>query len=228
MSDTWRERVLRALRISGRRLVQRRGEGWAVLGGGDRRRRPILRVDGEVVMRLIAEGDVVSAGEQVWVLRPEAAPPAWTQPRQWVFTATSVRRAGSRMRGFGFVGLARQAREGGGAISLRQAQAGLRLIADAERAAADVRLTMDWDAGPKTRQRRSTGGGGRAGDALAAADLLRRLRKRLGEPAWRILWTLCIDGDTLNTLMARHAIPQTLIKARMADVLERLAAAYEG
>lgn len=227
VADAGRERVLRALKISGRRLAPRRGEGWAVLGNGDRRRRPILTVDGETVMRLIAEGDVVSAGEQVWVLRPEAAMPAWTRPRQWVFTATAVRRAGSRMRGYGFVGMARQAREGGGAISLRQAQAGLRLIADAERAAADARLTMNWDAGPTTR-RRAASGGGREGDALAAANLLRRLRSQMGEQAWRMVWSLCIDGDTLSALMARHAISQVLIKRRMADLLERLAAAYEG
>ena len=87
---------------------------------------------------------------------------------------------------------------------------------------------MDWDAGPSTKKRRGAGGGGRAGDALAAANLVRRLRGRLGERAWRMLWALCIDGDTLNTLKARHAIPQMHIKARMADVLERLAAAYEG
>jgi hypothetical protein len=147
---------------------------------------------------------------------------------RWVFTATSVRRSGKRMPGFGFVGMARQAREGRGSISLRHALAGLKLIADAERAAADARLTMDWDAGPSTKQRRSaSGGGGRAGDALAAAQILRRLRGCVGESAWRMLWALCVDGDTQIAVMKRFAITQGVIKARVAEALEKLAVAYE-
>lgn len=230
VSDAVPERVVRALRISGRRLVQTGNEMWAVLGGMDRRMRPVLRVDGETVMRLVAAGDIVSAGEQVWVLRPDMAAPVQpsVQPvAQWVFTATGARRAGERMRGFGFVGMARRAREGGGPISLRHAQAGLRLIADAERAAADARLTMDWSAGPTTKRRRGASGGGRAGDALAAAQALRQVRRRMGEDVWRMVWALCVDGETLNAMMQRFAVTQKLIKARIADALETLAAAYE-
>ncbi len=231
VSDVPRERVIRALSISGRRLVQLGTERWGVMIGGaqarvDRRRRPVLSVDGETVMRLVEGGDVVSAGDQVWVLRPDAPVPV-VRPTQWVFTATGVRRPGARMRGFGFVGMARQAREGGGTISLRQAQAGLRLIADAERAAADARLTMDWDAGPTTRRRRSASGGGRAGDALAAAQTLRRLRRHVGEDTWRLVWALCIDGDTQVAVMKRFSITHAFIKARVAEALERLAKAYE-
>lgn len=228
VDEAMQERVLRALSISGRRLVQLSAETWGVRGGADRRRRPRLIVDGETVMRLVEAGDLVSAGEGVWVLRPDAAVPLAPTTR-WVFTATSVRRAGARMRGFGFVGMARQAREGGGPISLRHAQAGLKLIADAERAAADARLTMDWDAGPSTRQRRgASNGAGRAGDALAAAQMLRRLRGRVGESAWRMVWALCVDGDTQLAVMKRFAITQTFIKARVAEALEKLAVAYEG
>ena len=231
MSDETDKRVVRALRISGRRLVLLGDEMWAVLGAMDRRMRPVLRVDGETVMRLVAAGEIVAAGEQAWVLRPDvAAPvqPSGQSQAQWIFTATGVRRPGERMRGFGFVGMARQAREGGGPISLRHAQAGLRLIADAERAAADARLTMDWNAGPTTKQRRGASGGGRASDALAAAQLLRRLRRRIGEDVWRMVWALCVDGETLNAMMQRFAVTQKLIKARVAEALETLAVAYEG
>lgn len=131
------------------------------------------------------------------------------------------------MCGFGFVGMARQAREGGGPISLRHALAGLRLIADAERAAADTRLTMDWDAGPSTKTRRgASGGGGRVGDARAAARL-HGMRRRIGEDAWRMLWALCVDGDTLLAVMKRFAITQKRIKARLAQALETLAVGNE-
>jgi hypothetical protein len=109
------------------------------------------------------------------------------------------------MPGFGFVGMARQAREGRGSISLRHALAG-----------------------PSTKQRRSaSGGGGRAGDALAAAQILRRLRGCVGESAWRMLWALCVDGDTQVAVMKRFAITQGVIKARVAEALEKLAVAYE-
>lgn len=227
MSDDIKERVIRALRISGRRLAHLGREAWGVVNSSDRRLRPVMRVDGETVMRLVEAGEVVAAGEEVFVLSPEAARPVWSPPVRWVFTATGARRPGERMRGFGFIGLARQAREGGGPISLRHAEAGLRLVADAERAASDTRLTMDWDAGPTTRQRRGASGGGRAGDALAAAGRLRKLRARVGEAAWRFAWALCVDGDTLHGVMERFAISPKAIKAHVAEVLEAVAVGYE-
>jgi Domain of unknown function (DUF6456) len=227
MSDAAKDRVVRALRISGRRLAHLGREKWGVVNGSDRRLRPVIRVDGETVMRLVAAGEVVSVGEDVWVLSPDVAPAARTPPVRWVFTATGARRPGERMRGFGFVGLARQAREGGGAISLRHAEAGLKLIADAERAASDTRLTMDWDAGPTTKQRRSASGGGREGDALLAARRLQKLWARIGEDGWRVAWALCVEGETLNAVMERFAISPKAIKAQVAKVLETVARAYE-
>lgn len=223
-----REKVLRALRISGRRLVQLGEDVWGVMRGHDRRMSPLVRADGETVMQLVAAGEIVSAGEQIWVLAPELAAHQPRPPMRWVFTATGARRPGERMRGVGFVGLARQAREGSGPITLRQTEAGLRLISDAERASADARLTMDWDAGPTTKQRRGGSAGGRAGDALAAAARLRRVRARVGDETWRLLWMLCVDGDTLSRVMARFGISQAMIKGRVAGALEDLAAAYDG
>lgn len=222
-----REKVIRALRLSGRRLVHLGREMWGVTANADRRLRPVLRVDSATVMQLVAAGDVVSAGEGMWVLSPDVGPAPWTPPMRWVFTATGARRPGERMRGFGFVGLARQAREGGGSLSLRHAEAGLRLIADAEQAASDARLTMDWDAGPTTKQRRGASGGGRAGSALAAAQRLRRVRAHIGEAHWRFAWALCVEGETLNAVMRRFAIPHRLIKTHVAEVMEALAAGYE-
>lgn len=226
MSDP-RTRALRALKISGRRLVRLGDDVWGVLAGRDRRLRPVVRLDGQTVMQMVAAGELVAADDQCWVLAPGGDDLKREPVGRWVFVATAVRRPGARMRGFGFVGMARQARAGAGPITLRQTQAGLRLVADAERAVADPRLTMDWDAGPSDKNRRGGSRGGYVGDAIAAARILRRLRRQMGEPSWRLVWSLCVDGDSLNSLMKRFAITPPFIKARVAEALERLAAAYE-
>lgn len=221
-------RVIHALQPSRRRLV-RLGDGrWAVMTGTDKRRRPLAIAPVEMVARMAAAGLLLAAGEDVYALAPDAAAPsAWRQAPSWVFVAQGARKAGQRA-GAGFVGMARLAREGRGAINLRQAQAGLRLIADAERAAADARLTMDWDAGPATKQARAGSDGGRAGDALAAARLLKRLRRSTGEAAWRMAWALCVDGETLGWIRRRFGISQPCLKPALADALEKLAKAYDG
>lgn len=221
-----RTRALRALAVSGRRLMLLADDAWGVLSGRDRRFRPLVRLDGETVMRMVAAREIVAADEQSWVLAPDYVAETPSPAPRWVFTATAARRVGERMRGFGFIGMARQARAGGGPITLRQARAGLRLIADAERAMADTRLTMNWDAGPSDKNRRGGTSGGRVGSALAAATELRRVRRRMGEPAWRLLWSLCVDGDSLNRAMKRFAITQTQIKAQVEQALDKLAEAY--
>jgi hypothetical protein len=124
--------------------------------------------------------------------------------------------------------MAMLARRGRGPLSLRQVQAGLRLIADAERAAADSRVTMNWDAEPVTRQKRGGSDGGRRGDAKLTARFLDRLRAKLGDETWRLLWALCVDGESLKALKKRFAIGQRDAHARVAEALERLAEAYEG
>lgn len=43
-----------------------------------------------------------------------------------------------------------------------------------------------------------------------------------------MVWALCVDGDTLNAVMEQFAIKQELVKARVAEALETLAAGYEG
>lgn len=221
-----RARALRALAVSGRRLVLLGDDEWGVLHGHDRRFRPLVRLCGQTVMEMAAAREIVAADETSWLLAPDYVAETIAPPSRWVFTATAARRPGARMRGFGFIGMARQARAGGGPITLRQTQAGLRLIADAERAVADARLTMDWDAGPSDKNRRGGSNGGRVGGALAAANELGRVRRRMGEPAWRLVWSLCVDGDSLKHVMQRFTITQTAIKAQVEQALEKLAEAY--
>jgi hypothetical protein len=121
--------------------------------------------------------------------------------------------------------MARQAR---GPLSLRHVQAGLRLVRDAERAAADTRLTMNWNAGPVTRQRRGGVAGGAAGDAQRATRELQGLRAALKEKKWRLLWALCVDGDSLRAIERRFGLQARAVHSAVAEALEALAEAYDG
>jgi hypothetical protein len=222
-------RALRALAISGRRLQRMCDGRWGVLTGKDRRRRPIVSLAPEQVERLAKDGAIRPLAEDAFVLADAGAPVAAPEVAlRWVFVAAAARRPGGRAGGVGFAGLAMLAREGRGPLSLRQVQAGLRLVRDAERAAADARMTMNWDAGPVTRQKRGGGAGGRRGDAKLAARFLHRLRERLGEWEWRLAWALCVEAESLRTLKRRFSISQRDVQRVLAETLEKLAEGYEG
>jgi len=221
-------RALRALAITGRRLFRMSDGRWGVLGNGDRRRKPLVMLAADTVEQLAREGKLMPSDEETFVLTGASAAPVWPPPPpRAVFLAACARRPGRTNGGIGFAGLAMQAREGRGPLSLRHVQAGLRLAADAERAAGDPRLTMNWDAGPVTRQRRAGVAGGQIGSAHAATRLLRRLRAKMDEETWRMAWGLCVDAETLRTIRSRFSIAQGDLHTRIAEALERLAAAYD-
>lgn len=221
-------RALRALSVSGRVLARRRGGAWGVLNGRDRRGRPIVTLPEETVERLACEGvlRMLDAHAYALALGPGAAPVVAPPPRR-VFVAADARRPGRRSGGIGFAGLAMLAQQGRGPLDMRQVQAGLRLGRDAERASADARLTMNWDAGPVTPQRRAGKRGGLAGEARHVARFLDRLRARLGDATWRLLWALCVDAETLRAIKKRFCISQGDLHAGVAQALERLAEAYD-
>lgn len=223
-------RAIRALSISGRRLLKGRDGSWGVFATRDRRRRPLARIDAEAVGRLSREGHLVETSEGSLVLADaqdvrEAAP---VTPPRWVYVAASARRPGARSGGVGFAGLAMLANQGRGPLLLRHVQAGLRLVGDAERASADMRLTMNWDAGPVTRHRRSGVEGGATGDAQRAIRELQALRERTGEQVWRLLWALCVDGESLRAVQRRCGLKSRETQAAVVGALEALANAYDG
>lgn len=222
-------RALRALEISGRMLSKRRDGKWGVLNGRDRRGRPIVTLPAETVERLAREGLLRGVDETAYVLATSQAhlPIGEPAPR-WVFVAAAARRPGKRTGGVGFAGLAMLARQGRGPLNMRHVLAGLRLVRDAERAAGDARLTMNWDAGPVTRQRRGGSAGGVRGDARLAGRFLERLRERIGEQTWRLLWGLCVDAESLKALKKRFGISQEDVHAVVARALDALADAYDG
>ncbi len=222
-------RALRALSVSGRRLHRMLDGRWGVMATRDMRRRPVVTLSADTVARLAEEGRILPADEETFVVAQRVAANAWPPPApRAVFLAACARRPGRTNGGIGFAGLAMQARDGKGPLLIRHVQAGLRLVADAERAVSDPRMTMNWDAGPVTRQRRAGVAGGPMGDARSASRLLRRIRAKMGDDAWRMVWSLCIDAEPLAAIRRRFAIAQKDLHQRITNALETLATAYSG
>ena len=218
------ERVLRALKISGRRLVKT-GERWGVIGSEDRRRKARLPLQREDVEQLAREGAIVALDAQTYVLGGvTVAEPLNVEP--WAFVAAGLRQTSVR-RGFGFAALALQARRGVGPLTLRHVQAGLQLIADVESSANTDRITMDWDAGPVDRQRRAGKAGGLHGIAVDAARRLRHARAMMDPVQWSIAWALCVDGQPSRAVRRRFGLGHRNSGVALAEAMEAVANAYE-
>lgn len=222
-------RAKRALAFSGRRLIER-DDGWAVMAGADRRRRPVVRLSDGEARELIAGGRVKAArgggfiGCDVSDVTEMCA--AQAELGDAVFVAVGVsRRQGC---GPGFAGLARRAARGDGPLSLRQAQAGLRLIADAEARGREAGLTMNWEGVPADRVRRRAGPGGRAFAARAAALRLERVARGVGVAVWTLAWAACVERLSIAQLEQRFGYRAREGGERLSEALEALAGAYEG
>ena len=219
------ERAMRALSISGHLLIRLRAPGWGVMRGVDRRLRARFVLEDSEVKRLIAEGRLVAAGKDICTLTDvRVEPEPLIEP--WAFIAAG-RRDITRSTGVGFAAMATAARKGQGHLTMRHVQAGLRLIADAERRDTSKGLTMDWDAGPVDRQKRGGTSGGRQGSAAEAARRLRRLRGLMQPNAWALVWAVCIEATSLRGLRARFALSHRTAGKAVAAALEAVALAYE-
>lgn len=217
-------RVLRALRISGRKLIKLKS-GWGVMPRGDRRMRARLIVEAEDVAHLARQGSIKAAGEDAYVLADvDVEAPVEVQP--WAFIAAGIRR-NVRNAGGGFATLAIKARRGDGPLTMRHVQAGMQLIADAELQESGGRLTMDWDAGPVDRQQRGASSGGMKAGALGAARRLRRVRGAMDERLWRIAHVLCVGGLSLRRIGAQFTLGQRGTGAAITEAMEALASAYD-
>jgi hypothetical protein len=221
------DRVLRALQVSGRRLVERR-DGWRlVTSGGDGRMPPLMRVHADVVEKLKADrritempnGYVLAMQEEDFLNPPPAA-------GKWVFGASNA--TALRMPGRSFLGMAAQARQGRGPLTLRQALAGLRLIEDAEQAARDALLTMNWDAVPTDRQVRSGRDGGFAAPTRRAAQRIERIRKALGERDFSIVYAACVQRMLFGALEHRFGLRRLGARTVLPRTLEKVAEVYDG
>ena len=175
--------------------------------------------------QLASERAIVALDAETYVLGGVTAKePLDVEP--WAFVAAGARGT-SLQRAFGFSALTLQARKGMGPPTLRHVQAGLRLISDAERSANVDRVTMDWDAGPVDRRKRSGITGGLQGMAVDAARRLRRARAMMDPVQWSLAWVLCADGQPLRALRRRFGLGQRISGAAFAAAMEAIANAYE-
>jgi hypothetical protein len=219
-------RAVRQLRRSGRRLVLR-DDGWAVLHCGS----PVVRLTPEEVAYLAAEGHVVEAQGGGYVVASATTEEATSAPDAlvtgvWVFAAAGCPVA--PVSGRGFERLARKARSGQGPLTLRQAEAGLRLIIDAEAAARTPGLTMDWSNTVTDRQRRRGRDGGLTFTARTAARRLETITNTIGAAPFALAWRACVERRSLSKLAAELDITFRVAASRLSTVLEDIADAYDG
>jgi hypothetical protein len=219
------ESLIRILRVSGRRLVECEGE-WRVLPRGDRRRRTLMVLDAAYVERLRAEKLIVASTNGYVLADGEAPPEERPAAGPWVFGVAGAPTSRSGKRGF--AGLAELARQGKGPLSLRQALAGLRLIEDAENAARDPLLTMNWDAVPTDRNTRAGFSGGLPHHARLASRRIERIRAALGERDWKLVHAACVERVSLNSLEQRLGLKRLEARKLLPGALEAVAEIYDG
>jgi len=211
------------------------GAGWGVFSGGDRRRRPVLRVADALARAMASGGDLIEAEGGGWVLAegmavpaPAPAPGRALEAPRAVLSLAAAGAPRSRLRGPGFAGLAIKAERGEGHLTVREAAAGRRLIADAEASLRMPGLSTNWDAVPADRGRAGPAAGApRGGGALAAARRLERLEADIGGRAWRLCWAACVEGLPLAALERRCGLAKRSAARRLSQALEKLAGAYE-
>lgn len=221
-----RARVIRALAVSGRRMFPLPdGSGWGIVHAGDRRRRPVLKAGDALVRAMAADGELVEAAGGGWVVAgPVAGAAGPAEP-----LAPAAPR--SRLGGAGFAALALKAARGEGSLTVREAAAGRRLVADAEASLRLRGLSMNWDAVPADGGGRAPGGGGGGPGglaAMAARQRLERLRGAAGDRAFDLAWAACVEGLPLAALERRFGLAKRSAARRLSQALEKLADAYEG
>ena len=216
--------IVRVLGISGRRLVECGGM-WRILPHGDKRRRPFMELSAEQVEQLRSEKRIVlSANGYVLAADGHLSPEEPLAAGPWVFKAAGVPAANGWR---GFARLAELARLGRGPLSLRQALAGLRLIEDAEAAARDSLLTMNWDAVPADRNTRSGRDGGLQPHARRAAQRIERIRTALGKQDFALVYSACVERVPLKALQRRFGLKRLGARTALPDALEKVAEVYD-
>ncbi|MFT3725387.1 MAG: hypothetical protein QM773_17595 [Hyphomonadaceae bacterium] len=99
--------------------------------------------------------------------------------------------------------------------------------ADAERGANAGRITMDWEAGPADRQKRSGRTHALQGKAVDAARRLKRARAMTDPVQWSIAWALCVDAQPLRALRRRFGLGHRNAGSAFEAAMEAVANAYE-
>lgn len=219
-------RAERLLRRPGS-LIEVQGLGYAVRFAP--RRKAMLTVD-EAAFRVLArDGALAPRQDGGWrLVKPLSAPPPPPPGRPGVIEGERVVIEGSGEHvvlkaNLGESPLAWLARRGG--LEPVEAAAGERLREEFQRAGSVGRLTMDWDAQP-----RSTGGGGPRLDpalrARAAKDRIAAALAAVGPGLREILERVCLAETALQVAERELGLPRRSGKAVLKLALQRLAAHY--
>lgn len=225
-------RALRALGVSGRRLVAR-GGGWAVIGR-DARRRPSVMLRESEALALVAAELVIAAEGGGYVLAQDvaegiavAAPVAAGAAAGWCAALAQAEEARGKTAA-DFAALVKLSQCGEGPLSLRAAMAGLRVAREAEAASRRGGLTMNWSATPMDR-RRARGGRDGVGEAAREAALwLERLAVASPAPGFAFVQAACVEGRKLRVLEQRFALKPRDGAAVLARLLEIAADVFDG
>lgn len=217
------------------RLEQTGPGAYAVRIGGDRRRRPLLRLDDAAFARLAREPGLTPLADGGWriVRRPgaDAAPPPGRPsiiPGEREIVDPGGRRV-VRAANLGESPIAWLARRRDGAgepwLTLPEIAAAEILREDFTLAGVVGRMTMVWDAGPRAR-----GGRGRGDEpaerARAAKARIARALAAVGPGLSEILEQVCFMGSALEAAERGLGLPRRSGKTVLKLALQRLAAHY--
>lgn len=182
-------RLLRRLSAPGVLLVRHGESGWAAYPNGDRRRRPLLRLDDNAMRDLVAAGIVSSGGARALtedgrsrLARLRAGESGFVAQHATLAPAPAT--APGAARNLEESPLARLVRAGDGGLEWQEIEAGERLRADLVASTWNTRVTMDWSAPParKGAARAGRDPGGAADAALAARERVNAALAAVGEP----------------------------------------------
>lgn len=211
------------------------GDGYALRIGGDRRTRPLLRLD-EAGFRALVEAPGLRARPGGGWLARDAAATAEAPPpgrpgvtpgeRLIVEGDGRMRRARANLTPTAIAWLAaRRDRQGRPLLDAAETAAGERLTRDGELARRSARLTSRWDALP----RRGAGGGaglGPGGAALAARRRIAEALQAVPPLEAAVLVRVCLEGDALMAAEGRLGLRRREGRARLKAGLAALARHY--
>ena len=205
------------------------GGGYLVRGEGDRRRRPLLRLEEGDFAALVRDPGLRPRHDGGWTARAapvRPAPPPAGRPGLVLGEREGVDAQGRPVRravNLGESPLAWLLRRGW--ITAAEAAAGERLREDFHKAGLVGRLTMSWDAGP-----RSGGGRGPRPDpaerARSAKDRVRRALDAAGPGLREVLERVCLAGTALEAAERDLGLPRRSGKAVLKVALGRLLVHY--